>query len=198
LQKLIKAFLLISSLVFPTISFALEKPLPVIDDYLTTEVTDKSVARLILDVNSLLPGQVLVLHLDSPGGEVEAGFRLIQAEHNTLGKVLVLLDGRCDSMAVDIALAASDVEIGRAGQPGADNEVVIHQAYDMILFRTDDTIFMHKVFTGPGLDLIHAAQKAHYKGIITAQEQQFIFDQGHDFHLTSAQFVTRIHNHNLS
>lgn len=67
------------------------------------DITDRSVGPLIMALRSLpqmaVKPPAVVLHIDSPGGEYDAGFRLAKAIEDAPVPVICIVDGDAASMA---------------------------------------------------------------------------------------------------
>lgn len=192
-MKLFKALALVAILLFSPLSFASAS---VKNCYLMEEVTNESVNPIIEQLQDLTPGQVMYLHIDSPGGIVDSGIRLIDAMHASKGTVITVLDGEIASMAVDIALAGQDVQLGKDYGYTAAGDV----------FNQDHTVMIHAMYIMAGLfpvrsDSIdgmkegHKLQMQHYKGILTPAEQKQVFVDHEDLYMSPVTFVNRIHHH---
>lgn len=66
---------------------------------LDTQVDDQSVAPLIDAINSVDQEKYIVLEINSPGGSITDGFRLVKAIENSKVPVQCVVDGDADSMA---------------------------------------------------------------------------------------------------
>lgn len=192
-MKLVKVVALVAMLLFSPFSFA---SATVRNCYLTQEVTDDSVAPIIAQLEDLSPGQTLYIHIDSPGGVVTSGFRLIDAMHATKGTVITVLDGEIASMAVDIALAGQQVQLGKDAPYTTEGDV----------FNTSHSVIIHAMYIKAGLFNVrdesidgmkagHDRQKLDYKGILTPQEYKQVFVDHDDLFMSPVTFVNRIHHH---
>lgn len=69
--------------------------------HLSDEINDESVTPL-LDGLENAPhdkGDAVVIEINSPGGEVQPGFKLVKAIEHYPGRVICIVDGEADSMA---------------------------------------------------------------------------------------------------
>lgn len=74
---------------------------------ISDEINDESVTPIIdgLENAPHAKGDAVVIEIDSPGGEVEAGFKLVKAIEHYPAKVICVVDGEADSMASYIFVA---------------------------------------------------------------------------------------------
>ena len=76
--------------------------------HLDDEISDKTVAPLVAALDGAR-GRV-VIEIDSPGGEVEAGWQLVRAIERSAAHVVCVVDGEADSMAF-VVLQACDERV---------------------------------------------------------------------------------------
>lgn len=93
---------------------------------LNDEINDETVTPLV-DAIEAAPADkadAVVLEINSPGGEVDAGFRLVKAIERYAGAVICIVDGEADSMASYILMSCDVRAMTRRSllmihQPGA-------------------------------------------------------------------------------
>ena len=143
----------------------------------------QSVSIVISAINELELGDTLYLHIDSPGGEVNAGDKLMDVMKRSRGTIVAVLDGQTASKAVDIALTAHKVIMG-----DSRGETVIHEAYVIAgLFR------LHNI--DERTNSIEQRQIKLYHHIITEKEERKVFLDHEDLRMTNEQFIHRINHH---
>ena len=125
-MKFVSIILLGVSLVVSLPSFASGR---VYNDYLEgmLEVpgyTGTSPYKIMEDIDNLYPGDVLYLHIDSPGGLVTIEYSIARAIHHTQGKVIGVLDGIAASAAAEILIQCPIIEITEHA-----TMVLIHEKY---------------------------------------------------------------------
>lgn len=74
---------------------------------LADEITDESVTPLLDGIENAPHGKDdrIVIEINSPGGEVDPGFKLVKALENYPAKVVCIVDGEADSMASYVFVA---------------------------------------------------------------------------------------------
>jgi ATP-dependent protease ClpP protease subunit len=74
-----------------------------------------SIKGVTEEIKALKPSEELELHINSPGGDVFAGFALFSLLRSIPNKVTTIVDGLAGSIASVIALAGDEVHISEAG-----------------------------------------------------------------------------------
>jgi ATP-dependent Clp protease protease subunit len=97
----------------------------VVNTYLYGEVNEVSTSPVIAALNAATENDIVVIHIESPGGSVLAGYWVIDAIKETKAKVVeVKVDGFAASMAAVITMYADKITLD-------DNAVMLFHSYSV-------------------------------------------------------------------
>lgn len=147
--------------------------------YICEEITQSTANRVVPVINSIQANQILFIHINTPGGSVEAGTEITDAMHHCKGIIVNILEGEAASMGFNILIAGDFVKINHYSL------ILIHAAY----INIGGLFILHSGF---GLAQIHEQQKKDYKGYLTSTEEDKIFIKWEDLILTPKDFMSRV------
>lgn len=154
---------------YPTLHASLALDIP---SYTTPE--DQ---QLINTINSLKPGQRLILYVHSNGGGVIEGNKIISAIDHTKGIVVADCHQWVASMAAILILHCQEIKI-------ADGTLVLYHA-----MRYEGPLGVEVVIHVPNLEI---PQKALEKDILTPKEMSIIYDKDGEVTLTANTLRDRL------
>ncbi len=177
LKNKILSITLAIALLLPTVSFAstqITKSIPIIG-----EITNRTADMVDKILASTTPGEYVYVYIDSPGGLVSAGNRIIKAIQDAGVVTVAVVNGFVASMAVDVLISCKYVKINYL------SSILFHSSFQV----HDNRIVRDFV----GLTIPHALQANRYKDYLTTAQMYSVFILQQDLWLNEDQ-LTRLIN----
>lgn len=115
--------------------------------YISEEISDPHLyTDMIHRINTAGPNDVIYIHLNTPGGQLDTGVQIINAIQNSSAKIVTVLDGTVYSLGTLIFLAGDEMVVNdhcmimfhnfKGGVIGKGNELVSQLAATVSWFST--------------------------------------------------------------